>query len=103
MAAVAPLLIAALALLGLARSAAGGGGTRTLVLLENTNLKDTHSLFLRSLAGEWRGGWRLEPGRPPSMPLAARGPSHPQMRGIHLSSLKSFSHRQPLKTLCSCR
>ncbi|KAF7235817.1 Dolichyl-diphosphooligosaccharide--protein glycosyltransferase 48 kDa subunit [Varanus komodoensis] len=31
-------------------AAAGGGGSRTLVLLENMNLKDTHSLFMRSLA-----------------------------------------------------
>uniref|UniRef100_A0A8C7E6Z5 Dolichyl-diphosphooligosaccharide--protein glycosyltransferase 48 kDa subunit n=1 Tax=Naja naja TaxID=35670 RepID=A0A8C7E6Z5_NAJNA len=38
---------------GIAHSAAaapGGGGPRTLVLLENMNLKDTHSLFLRGLA-----------------------------------------------------
>ncbi|KAL7976154.1 hypothetical protein Chor_008251 [Crotalus horridus] len=33
-----------------AAAAPGGGGPRTLVLLENMNLKDTHSLFLRGLA-----------------------------------------------------
>ncbi|NWS47207.1 OST48 glycosyltransferase, partial [Probosciger aterrimus] len=31
-------------------AAAAEGGPRTLVLLENTNLRDTHSLFFRSLA-----------------------------------------------------
>lgn len=39
--------------LGLARA---DGGPRTLVLLENINLRDTHSLFFRSLAGEGGGG-----------------------------------------------
>lgn len=44
----------------LAVAAAGAeGGPRTLVLLENGNLRDTHSLFFRSLAGRARGGgWR---------------------------------------------
>lgn len=38
-------------------AAAGAeGGPRTLVLLENGNLRDTHSLFFRSLAGRARGG-----------------------------------------------
>lgn len=38
----------------LAAAAAAGAGPRTLVLLENGSLRDTHSLFFRSLAG--RGG-----------------------------------------------
>uniref|UniRef100_A0A803SZU0 Dolichyl-diphosphooligosaccharide--protein glycosyltransferase 48 kDa subunit n=1 Tax=Anolis carolinensis TaxID=28377 RepID=A0A803SZU0_ANOCA len=37
-------------LAALSTGLAAGGGTRTLVLLENLNLRDTHSLFLRSLA-----------------------------------------------------
>ncbi|XP_039364508.1 dolichyl-diphosphooligosaccharide--protein glycosyltransferase 48 kDa subunit-like [Mauremys reevesii] len=41
------LLLLALVGLGLAQA---DGGPRTLVLLENINLRDTHSLFLRSLA-----------------------------------------------------
>lgn len=41
----------------LAVVAAGAeGAARTLVLLENGNLRDTHSLFFRSLAGRARGG-----------------------------------------------
>lgn len=56
----------------LAVAAAGAeGGPRTLVLLENGNLRDTHSLFFRSLAGMARGGdgglragLREEPGDP---------------------------------------
>jgi len=39
----------------LAAVAAVGAGPRSLVLLENGNLRDTHSLFFRSLAG--RAGW----------------------------------------------
>lgn len=40
----------------LAAAAAGAeGAARTLVLLENSNLRDTHSLFFRSLAGRARG------------------------------------------------
>lgn len=40
-------------------AAAGAeGGPRTLVLLENSNLRDTHSLFFRSLAGRARGAAR---------------------------------------------
>lgn len=39
----------------LAALAAGAeGGPRTLVLLENGNLRDTHSMFFRSLAGTGR-------------------------------------------------
>lgn len=38
----------------------GGGGPRTLVLLENMNLKDTHSLFLRGLAGPEAVGGEAE-------------------------------------------
>lgn len=56
-----------------AAAAPGGGGPRTLVLLENMNLKDTHSLFLRGLAGPAAeglpGASRLpspEGSRPPS-------------------------------------
>jgi len=40
------------------------GGARTLVLLENGNLRDTHSLFFRSLAGRARGGGWEEAGAP---------------------------------------
>lgn len=38
----------------------GASGPRTLVLLDNLNLRETHSLFFRSLKGETRireGGW----------------------------------------------
>lgn len=47
---------AALAVCGLlavlaALAAGAEGGARTLVLLENGNLRDTHSMFFRSLAG----------------------------------------------------
>lgn len=53
----AAVLILAAGLVAAAASAApGGGGPRTLVLLENMNLKDTHSLFLRGLAGPAAGG-----------------------------------------------
>ncbi|KAG8142241.1 putative Dolichyl-diphosphooligosaccharide--protein [Naja naja] len=44
------LLVTGLVAAGAAAAAPGGGGPRTLVLLENMNLKDTHSLFLRGLA-----------------------------------------------------
>lgn len=40
----------------LAAAAAAGAGPRTLVLLENGSLRDTHSLFFRSLAGRGGGG-----------------------------------------------
>lgn len=38
----------------------GASGPRTLVLLDNLNLRETHSLFFRSLKGETgvRGGGR---------------------------------------------
>lgn len=56
-------------------------GPRTLVLLDNLNLRETHSLFFRSLKGEtgargggggqlaWKGS-RARGQRPPSLPLA---------------------------------
>lgn len=53
-------------------------GPRTLVLLDNLNLRETHSLFFRSLEGETRArggggksGWkgsRTRGQRPPSLP-----------------------------------
>lgn len=47
---------AVLAVCGLLAVLAAGaeGGPRTLVLLENGNLRDTHSMFFRSLAGTQR-------------------------------------------------
>lgn len=42
----------------------GASGPRTLVLLDNLNLRETHSLFFRSMKGETgvRGGGGLEYG-----------------------------------------
>lgn len=45
-------------LLAAAAAAGAEGAARTLVLLENSNLRDTHSLFFRSLAGRARGAGR---------------------------------------------
>lgn len=45
-------------LCGLLLAALGGvcaSGPRTLVLLDNLNVRDTHSMFFRSLKGERRG------------------------------------------------
>lgn len=57
MSAQSAMAAAALRLWGLlAAAAAAQAGPRTLVLLENGNLRDTHSLFFRSLAGRTRGG-----------------------------------------------
>ncbi|NXX98653.1 OST48 glycosyltransferase, partial [Centropus bengalensis] len=47
---MAAAALALWALLAAAATAAEEGGARTLVLLENGNLRDTHSLFFRSLA-----------------------------------------------------
>lgn len=48
----------------------GAGGPRTLVLLDNLNLRETHSLFFRSLKGETGarggGGESLGLERPPA-------------------------------------
>ncbi|XP_026540190.1 dolichyl-diphosphooligosaccharide--protein glycosyltransferase 48 kDa subunit [Notechis scutatus] len=44
------LLVTGLVAAGATAAVPGGGGPRTLVLLENMNLKDTHSLFLGGLA-----------------------------------------------------
>lgn len=59
-----------LPLLGLA----GASGPRTLVLLDNLNLRETHSLFFRSLKGETgsRGG-----GKVPEPRDTDPSPSHP--------------------------
>ena len=71
------LLWLLLPLLGLV----GASGPRTLVLLDNLNLRETHSLFFRSLKGEigargggrWKvWGWKGTQARgrwPPSFPL----------------------------------
>ena len=59
-----------LTLLGLA----GASGPRTLVLLDNLNLRETHSLFFRSLKGET--GARCG-GKVPEPRDADPSPSHP--------------------------
>lgn len=50
------MAVASLVVCGLLAALAAGAeaGPRTLVLLENGNLRDTHSLFFRSLAGTER-------------------------------------------------
>lgn len=59
-----------LPLLGLA----GASGPRTLVLLDNLNLRETHSLFFRSLKGEIGARWI---GEVPEPGDTDPSPSHP--------------------------
>ena len=59
-----------LPLLGLA----GASGPRTLVLLDNLNLRETHSLFFRSLKGEIGARWI---GKVPEPGDTDPSPSHP--------------------------
>lgn len=63
-------------------------GPRTLVLLDNLNVRDTHSLFFRSLKGERRGEGTAGVGKPLG-PLLTVSPifllSSPLDRGFELT------------------
>ena len=80
-----------LPLLGLA----GASGPRTLVLLDNLNLRETHSLFFRSLKGEIGARWI---GEVPEPGDTDPSPSHPkpQLSGQHgqFPKFKDFSKGQ---------
>lgn len=73
-----------------ASAAPGGGGPRTLVLLENMNLKDTHSLFLRGLAGPEAVGGAEEEGHPWASRLPSLEGSRPPSTLFFFSAERGF-------------